>query len=703
MSHKIKPLFNPYIKPPMATQKPKKLSIHGDERIDLYYWLNDRENPEVLAYLDAENQYQKKMMAHLQDFEATLYQEIISRIKQTDMSVPYLYNGYYYITRFEEGQEYPIYARRERAMEAAEQIMLDVNELAKGHAYFALGGQSVSPENRLLVYGEDTVSRRIYTLRIKDLTTGKLLDDHIPNTGGHAAWAEDSQTFFYSVKDETLRPYQIWKHKIGTSVSEDILVYEEKDETFRTYVYKTKSRKFLVIGSSSTLTDEYRVLNAATPDQPFTLFQSRARGLEYSIEHREDDWYIRTNKDALNFRLMKTPLTQTHQDAWQEVVPHREDVLLEDLEVFKNFIVLSERKAGLTRIRVINHQGTSHEISFDEEAYVAYVSVNPEFDSAVLRFGYQSMTTPNSTFDYQMETRKKVLLKQQEVPGGFNPEDYHSHRIMVASKGGVEVPVSIVHHKTTPINGTSPCLLYGYGSYGASMDPGFSISRISLLDRGFVYAIAHIRGGEEMGRHWYEQGKLLQKKNTFVDFIEAGKALKLQGYAGPNQLYAMGGSAGGLLVGAVMNMAPEMWAGIVAAVPFVDVVTTMLDDSIPLTTGEYDEWGNPNEVDYYHYMKSYSPYDNVEEKEYPPLLVTTGLHDSQVQYWEPAKWVARLRAMKEDQHPLLLHTNMEAGHGGASGRFRQFKEIALSYAFLLDLAGKVSPDQYTITENDTPE
>ena len=703
MSHKIKPLFNPYIKPPMATQKPKKLSIHGDERIDPYYWLNDRENPEVLAYLDAENQYQKKMMAHLQDFEATLYQEIISRIKQTDMSVPYLYNGYYYITRFEEGQEYPIYARRERAMEAAEQIMLDVNELAKGHAYFALGGQSVSPENRLLVYGEDTVSRRIYTLRIKDLTTGKLLDDHIPNTGGHAAWAEDSQTFFYSVKDETLRPYQIWKHKIGTSVSEDILVYEEKDETFRTYVYKTKSRKFLVIGSSSTLTDEYRVLNAATPDQPFTLFQSRARGLEYSIEHREDDWYIRTNKDALNFRLMKTPLTQTHQDAWQEVVPHREDVLLEDLEVFKNFIVLSERKAGLTRIRVINHQGTSHEISFDEEAYVAYVSVNPEFDSAVLRFGYQSMTTPNSTFDYQMETRKKVLLKQQEVPGGFNPEDYHSHRIMVASKGGVEVPVSIVHHKTTPINGTSPCLLYGYGSYGASMDPGFSISRISLLDRGFVYAIAHIRGGEEMGRHWYEQGKLLQKKNTFVDFIEAGKALKLQGYAGPNQLYAMGGSAGGLLVGAVMNMAPEMWAGIVAAVPFVDVVTTMLDDSIPLTTGEYDEWGNPNEVDYYHYMKSYSPYDNVEEKEYPPLLVTTGLHDSQVQYWEPAKWVARLRAMKEDQHPLLLHTNMEAGHGGASGRFRQFKEIALSYAFLLDLAGKVSPDQYTITENDTPE
>ena len=703
MNRKIRPLFNPDIQPPKAAKKPKKLSIHGDERIDPYYWLNDRENPEVLAYLDAENQYQKKMMAHLQDFEATLYQEIISRIKQTDMSVPYLYNGYYYITRFEEGQEYPIYARRERAMEAAEQIMLDVNELAKGHAYFALGGQSVSPDNRLLVYGEDTVSRRIYTLRIKDLTTGKLLDDHIPNTGGHAAWAEDSQTFFYSVKDETLRPYQIWKHKIGTSVSEDVLVYEEKDETFRTYVYKTKSRKFLVIGSSSTLTDEYRVLNAATPDQPFTLFQSRARGLEYSIEHREDDWYIRTNKDALNFRLMKTPLTQTHQDAWQEVVPHREDVLLEDLDVFKNFIVLSERKAGLTRIRVINHQGTSHEISFDEEAYVAYVSVNPEFDSAVLRFGYQSMTTPNSTFDYQMETRKKVLLKQQEVPGGFNPEDYHSHRIMVASKGGVEVPVSIVHHKTTPINGTSPCLLYGYGSYGASMDPGFSISRISLLDRGFVYAIAHIRGGEEMGRHWYEQGKLLQKKNTFVDFIEAGKALKLQGYAGPNQLYAMGGSAGGLLVGAVMNMAPEMWAGIVAAVPFVDVVTTMLDDSIPLTTGEYDEWGNPNEVDYYHYMKSYSPYDNVEEKEYPPLLVTTGLHDSQVQYWEPAKWVARLRAMKEDQHPLLLHTNMEAGHGGASGRFRQFKEIALSYAFLLDLAGKVSPDQYTITENDTPE
>ncbi len=703
MSNKIRPLFNPDLLPPVAYQRPKKLTAHGDERIDPYYWLNDRENPEVLDYLEAENEYQAQMMAHLKDFERSLYDEIIARIKQTDMSVPYMYNGYYYITRYEAGQEYPIYTRKEGALDAPEQILLDVNELAKGHAFFAIGGQSISPDNRYLVYGEDTVSRRIYTLRIKDLVSGEWLEENIPNTGGHAAWASDNKTFFYSVKDDALRPYQIWKHRVGTQPSDDVLIYEEKDETFRTYVYKTKSRKFLVIGSSSTLTDEYRILDATTPDASFTLFQPRKRGLEYSIAHHDDIWYIRTNKNALNFRLMKTPLTETTSEAWQEVIPHREDVLLEDVEVFKNYLVLSERKAGLTQFRVINDTGESHTIPFAEEAYLAFTSVNPEFDSNTLRFSYQSMTTPNSTFDYHMETREKKLLKQQEVPGGFDANDYLSKRIMVTSAGGVQVPVSIVYHKSTRIDGTAPCLLYGYGSYGASMDPGFSITRLSLLNRGFVYAIAHIRGGEEMGRHWYEQGKLLQKKNTFIDFIEAGKALVKGGYAAPQKLYAMGGSAGGLLMGAVMNMEPTLWAGIVAAVPFVDIVTTMLDNSIPLTTGEFDEWGNPNEADYYHYMKSYSPYDNIEAKAYPPMLVTTGLHDSQVQYWEPAKWVARLRALKTDQHPLLLHTNMDAGHGGASGRFRQFKEVALAYAFLLDLAGKVSPDQYTSITSDKSE
>ncbi len=688
MKSKNSKLTNTKITPPVAIQKPKVLSIHGDDRLDPYYWLNDRENPEVIDYLNQENQYQHKIMAHLEGFQEKLYNEIIGRIKQTDLSVPFLYNEYYYITRFQEGDEYEIHSRRKGTMEAPEEILLDVNQLAVGYDFYALGGRSISPDNTLLAYGEDTLSRRIYTLKVKDLTTGKLLADEIPNTGGVAIWAADNQTFFYSVKDETLRPYQIWKHKIGTPTSSDKLIYEEKDDTFRTFVYKTKSKEYIVIGSSSTLTDEHRYIHAARPDDPFTMFQSRKRGLEYAIEHYNDIWYIKTNRDALNFRLMQTPLHHTSDEHWTEIIAHREDVLLEGIDVFKNFLVLSERKAGITQLRIISKSGSEHYIAFDEEAYVAFSSINPEFDADLLRISYQSMTTPNSTYDYHMATRERTLLKQQEVLGDFEIANYSSERLMVKSRDGVDIPVSIVYHKSTTIDGTSPCLLYGYGSYGASMDPGFSVARISLLDRGFVFAIAHIRGGEEMGRQWYEEGKLLNKKNTFYDFIDCGKSLVAQKYAGPDQLYAMGGSAGGLLMGAVMNMTPEMWAGVIAAVPFVDVVTTMLDESIPLTTGEFDEWGNPKQKEYYDYIKSYSPYDNIEAKAYPATLVTTGLHDSQVQYWEPAKWVARLRAKKTDNHPLLLHTNMEAGHGGASGRFRRFKEIALEYAFLLDLAGK---------------
>ncbi len=677
---------------PIATKKPKELTINGDTRQDPYYWLNERENPEVIDYLTAENNYSDTMLAHTKAFQDKLYNELIGRIKQTDMSVPYLENGYYYLTRYEEGQEYPIHSRKKGSMDAAEEVMLNVNELAKPYDYYSVASRSVSPDNKMMIYGEDTLSRRIYTLRFKDLTTGQLLPDMIPNTGGYAVWAEDNKTIFYSTKDETLRENRIFKHKLGTPVKQDQLVYAEQDETFNVFIYKTKSRKFLVLGSTSTLSDEYQFVDAMKPDAPFSMFQSRRRGLEYGIEHYGDVWYVRTNKDALNFRLMKTPLHQTEESHWVEVVPNRADVLLEGMQAFKDFMVLSERKAGITQIRIMPFQGSEHYIAFDEDAYVASVATNPEFDTDILRINYQSLTTPSTTYDYNTKTKEKVLLKQQEVLGGFNPSDYRSERIMAKVRDGVEVPISIVYHKDTKLDGTSPCLLYGYGSYGYSMDPSFNMSRLSLLNRGFVYAIAHIRGGQEMGRQWYEDGKLLKKKNTFYDFIDCGKYLIEHKYSDSKKLFAMGGSAGGLLMGAVYNMAPELWAGVIAAVPFVDVVTTMLDESIPLTTGEFDEWGNPKNKEYYDYMKSYSPYDNVEAKNYPPMLVMTGLHDSQVQYFEPAKWVAKLRDMKTDQNPLLLHTNMEAGHGGASGRFKAYKEISMEYTFLLDLAGKLDPD-----------
>ncbi|MDQ3017831.1 MAG: S9 family peptidase, partial [Bacteroidota bacterium] len=576
---------------PVAPQHPKELSTHGDIRQDPYYWLNDRENPEVIAYLTAENSYKDTLLSHTKAFQEKLYNELVGRVKQTDMSVPYKVNGYYYITRYEEGQEYAIHSRRKETMEAAEEILLNVNQLAEGYDYYSVSGLNVSDDNRLLIYGEDTLSRRIYTLRIKDLVTGELLEDVIPNTGGGATWAADNKTFFYATKDETLREYRIWKHTLGTPVSKDKLVYEEKESTFGTYVYRTKSKKYILIGSYSTLSQEYRYLDAKNPNGEFTLFQPRIRGLEYGIEHFNDIWYIRTNKDAKNFRLMKTPEAKTSQENWTEVIPNRDDVLLEGMDVFKDFLVLSERKAGLTQLRIIPNTGTEHYIKFDESAYVSSTSVNPEFDTKILRFNYQSLTTPNTTYDYNMETKEKTLLKQQEVLGGFNATDYKSERVMIKARDGAMVPVSIVYHKDTPLDGTSPCLLYGYGSYGYSMDPGFSSTRLSLLDRGFVYAIAHIRGGEEMGRQWYEDGKLLKKKNTFTDFIDAGKYLVDNKYSDPKKLYAMGGSAGGLLMGAIVNMAPEMWGGIIAAVPFVDVVTTMLDESIPLTTGEFDEWG----------------------------------------------------------------------------------------------------------------
>ncbi len=673
---------------PRAEKIRKELSIHSDTRIDNYYWLNERENPKVIEYLEAENAYREGVMAHTAELEEKIYNEIIGRIKQTDLSVPYKQNGYFYYTRFDEGMEYPLYCRKKGSLQANEEIILNVNKMAEKYSYYQVTGISVSPDNNILAFGVDTVSRRKYSIYFKDLNTGELFEDIIPNTTGYVPWANDNKTVFYTIKDSTLRPYKIFSHKLGSDLSEDKEVYYEADNTFNTFIYKTKSRKYLIIGSGSTLSDEYRFLDADTPDGEFKVIQPREKDLEYSVSHFKDKFYIRTNLDAKNFRLMETPVTAASKENWKEVIPHRDDVLLEGVDVFKDFLVVEERKNGLNQIRIINWDDwQDHYIDFGEPTYLAYVSTNPEMDTDTLRYGYTSLTTPNSVIDYNMITREKKLMKQEEVVGDFNPQNYQAERLYATAQDGAKVPISLVYRKGMKKNGKNPCLLYGYGSYGYSMDAYFSSPRLSLLDRGFIFAIAHVRGGEEMGRQWYDDGKLLKKKNTFSDFISCGEYLVKEKYTSPDELYAMGGSAGGLLIGAVINMEPELFRGAVAQVPFVDVVTTMLDESIPLTTGEFDEWGNPNEKEYYDYMLSYSPYDNVEAKDYPALLVTTGLHDSQVQYWEPAKWVAKLREMKTDDNILLLYCDMDVGHGGASGRFKRYKETAMEYAFLLDLEG----------------
>lgn len=675
------------IQQPVAKKEAKELTIHNDSRIDNYYWMNKRDSQDVINYLNSENEYTDQMMNHLDGFQDELFNEIKGRIKQNDMSVPYDYNGYTYITRYEEGKEYAIYERKAKGTDAVA-LMIDANKEAEAHDYYSIGGRSVSPDNKILAYGEDIVSRRIYTVRFKNLETGEMMEDVIPNTTGSVTWANDNKTIFYAKKDDALRSFKIFKHKLGTSADEDVEVYHEADETFSTYVYKTKSQDYIIIASFQTISTEFRVVSANNPDQEFKIFQPRERNLEYSIDHFGDKWYVITNLEAKNFRLMECALDNTSKDNWKEVVAHREDVLLEGMDIFQNYMVLSERKNGINQIRVMNWNGEEHYIDFKEDAYMAYTSTNLDFKTDNIRLGFTSLTTPNTVFEYDMNTKAFTTLKETEVLGDFDKNNYKSERIYVTARDGAQVPVSLVYHKDTPIDGTAPCLLYGYGSYGASMDPYFSSSRLSLLDRGFVYAIGHIRGGQEMGRGWYEDGKLLNKKNTFNDFVDCGRHLVDNSYAAPDNLFAMGGSAGGLLMGAIVNQAPELWKGIISAVPFVDVVTTMLDESIPLTTGEYDEWGNPNDETYYNYIKSYSPYDNIEAKDYPSMLITTGYHDSQVQYFEPAKYVAKLRELKTDDNPLLFHINMDAGHGGQSGRFRRFKETAMEYAFFLDLAGK---------------
>jgi oligopeptidase B len=674
---------------PKAKIIPKKLKKHNEIRIDNYFWLNDRENPEVIDYLNQENAYYESMTAHTKDFQKELFEEMKGRIKEDDQSVPYLYNGYYYITRFEKGQDYPIYSRKKGSLEAKEEILFDCNELAKGHSFFQLGGLSVSPDNRFASFGTDMVGRRIYTIKIKNLETNEILSDTIENTTGGSVWANDNQTLFYTRQDKvTLRADTIYKHKLGTDAKEDVLVYEEKDETFNVSVGKEKSKKYIVIGAESTMTTEYRILNSDTPDAEFKVFQPRVRGLEYSISHFGDSFYILTNKDkATNFKLMKTPENATEKKHWKEVIPHRESVLIEDIEIFRNYLVVEERANGLNHIRIMPWNGEEeYYLPFGSETYNAYTTTNVDFDTDVLRYSYQSLATPSSVIDFNMKTKSKEIKKEQAVLGGkFDKNNYIEKRIWATAKDGTQVPISLVYHKDLKKDGTNPLLLYAYGSYGVTMEPYFSTTRLTLLDRGFIFAIAHIRGGEDLGRQWYEDGKLLKKKNTFTDFIDCSQFLIQEKYTSPAHLYAEGGSAGGLLMGAIINMAPELYHGVIAQVPFVDVVTTMLDDSIPLTTGEYDEWGNPNTKKYYDYMLSYSPYDNVKAQVYPNMYVSTGLHDSQVQYWEPAKWVAKLRTHKKGDAVLYLNTNMDAGHGGASGRFEAIKELAKEYAFLLDL------------------
>lgn len=686
---------------PDAEKQSHITEIHGLKLEDPYFWMRlsdeqknaetpDEQTQKVLDYLNAENKYKEQALASTEEFQTKLYDEIVGRIVKDDESVPVFFNGYWYYSRFEEGKEYAYNCRKKGTMSAEEEIMLNQPQLADGHSYFAIGGSSVSPNNEMIVYGVDTVSRREYTLNFKNLSTGEMLEDKIDKTSGGAVWANDNKTVFYTKKDpQTLRQNRVYKHIIGTPESEDVLVFEETDETFYCWVTKSKSQEYIMIGSGATLSTEIRFLSADTPDGEWTIVHPREMDHEYSVSHYGDHFYINTNKDAKNFKLMKAPVSDTRIENWVDVIPHREDVLFEGVEIFSSHLVVEERIEGLTQIRIKSWDGNEdYYLEFNDPAFLAGVSSNLDFDAEKLRFGYTSLTTPYTTYEHKFSDRSRTTLKQQKVLGGkFDAANYTSERIMVEARDGAKVPVSIVYRKDTELNGESPLLLYAYGSYGSSMDPYFSSTRLSLLDRGFVYAIAHIRGGQEMGRHWYEDGKLFNKMNTFTDYIDCGEYLVENGYTSPDHMYAMGGSAGGLLMGAVMNMSPGLFNGVIAAVPFVDVINTMLDETIPLTTFEFDEWGNPKDKDYFDYIMKYSPYDNVQAMDYPNTLITTGYWDSQVQYWEPAKWIAKLRDEKTDDNLLIMHCNMETGHGGASGRFARFKETAMEYAFMFMLEG----------------
>lgn len=678
---------------PKAKKIDKILTTHGHERNDPYYWLNERENAEVIKYLEEENAYCDHQMRDTEDLQELLFEEMKARYKEDDQSLPYFFNEYWYIVRYEIGKEYPIFSRKFQTLDNEEEILLDVNVLANGQQYMEVASLAVSPNNRLMSYSFDDLGRRIYTICFKNLETGENFEDRIENTTGKAVWADDNEHVFYIRKDESLRAFQVFRHRLGTDPAEDVLIFHEEDETFDVNVFKTKSLEYIFISSSSSVSDEMRFIPSGDVFADWQIIQPRTEDLEYSVEHYKDEFYIITNADdATNFKIVKTKVSDPGIEFWEDIVPHRPETLLEGFEIFRDFFVLEERTEGLLYIKIIeNETGNSHYIEFSEPTYTAYIGLNLEFKTEKLVYGYTSLTHPNAVLQYDMRNRTTEILKVHEVLGGkFSKENYISERIWAPSRDGEnEIPISLVYHKTTQKSADTPLLLYGYGSYGHTVDAAFSNVRLSLLDRGFTYAIAHVRGGEYLGREWYEEGKMLSKKNTFYDFIDAAKFLISENYTSEKHLYAMGGSAGGLLVGAVVNEEPQLFNGVVAQVPFVDVVTTMLDDSIPLTTGEYDEWGNPHEEEYYHYMKSYSPYDNIKATDYPNMLITTGLHDSQVQYWEPAKWTAKLREMKTDDNLLLLKTDMSAGHGGASGRFESLKEDALEYAFILKLENRI--------------
>ena len=678
---------------PQAKKIEKILESHGDKRVDDYFWMKERENPEVTAYLEEENDYCDLMMKDTSTFQQQLFEEMKARYKEDDESLPYFFNEYWYIVRFEIGKEYPIFSRKFQNLDQEESILIDVNILAENQKFFEIGSVAVSPDNKLMSFSSDNVGRRIYTIQFKNLETGEVYPEQIPNTTGKAVWANDNKHVFYIRKDESLRAFQVYRHQLGTDSSLDVLVFHEDDETFDVNVFKTKSLEYIFIGSSSTISDEHRFIPADNVFAEWKIIQPRIDDLEYAVEHYQDEFYIITNADdATNFKIVTTKVAHPEMENWVDLIPHREETLLEGFEIFNDYFVIEERTKGLLHIKVIeNETGNAHYLEFSDPTYTAYIGMNLEFNTQKLRFGYTSLTKPNATLDYDMKEKTTKVLKEQEVLGGkFFAENYISERIWAPSRDGKNsIPISLVYHKNTKKSAETPLLIYGYGSYGHTVDASFSNVRLSILDRGFVYAIAHIRGGEYLGREWYEDGKMLQKKNTFYDFIDAGKYLVAENYTSEKHLYAMGGSAGGLLMGAIINMEPELFNGIVAQVPFVDVVTTMLDETIPLTTGEFDEWGNPKKKKYYDYMKSYSPYDNVEAKNYPNILITTGLHDSQVQYWEPAKWTAKLRELKTDSNLLLFKTDMSAGHGGASGRFESLKEDALEYAFLMKLENKI--------------
>ncbi len=685
-------MSNLNISPPMADVIPHQHKIHNDIRVDNYYWLNQRENPKVLDYLIRENDYYKKMTVHTNGLKKELYDEMRSRIKEDDSSVPYFYNGYWYITRYEEGKDYPIYLRKKDVLSNDDKILFDCNEMAKGEDYFNLVGISVSPDNNKVSFGVDTVSRHQYTIKVKDLRSGDLLDTEIKNTTGGSIWASDNLTLFYNKKDEkTLRSKAVYKHKINLSDQPDELIYEEVDETYSVSVNTSKSRKYIFISCRSSTTSEHRFIEASQPKSDFKVIQPRTPDLEYDVEHFGDYFYIHTNyNNAKNFQIMRTSIEQTTSDYWQSFLPNRDDVLLENFELFDQYLVVNERENGLSRLRIMGwDKKKDYYLPIDEENYALYISYNPEFKSSKLRYVFNSLTTPTSVIEFDMSNQQKKVLKTQEVLGGdFDPSNYTSKRLWADSRDGTKIPISIVYRNDTKLSENTPILQYAYGSYGHIIDPFFSSTRLSLLNRGFAFAIAHIRGGEYMGRYWYDEGKLLKKMNTFFDFIDCSKFLIQQKYTSPDHLYANGGSAGGLLMGVVINLAPKLYNGVIADVPFVDVVTTMLDDNIPLTTSEYEEWGNPNDKVYYDYMMSYSPYDQVKTQGYPNLLVTSGLHDSQVQFFEPTKWVAKLRVKKTDQNLLFLDTNMKAGHSGSSGRFASLKELAKKYAFIIDLEVK---------------